>query len=366
MHGGRGQAFALICSPDGIIREVLIDELGVASRLAPGRPVTGLIKPASVKAAQEFLSKVRNSDLLLTEEFQVIPQVGQPSLFFSAQAIARGTVLFASTKRLTRTAVLSRLHTLLRYSRRPKGSARRKAGLLALTAHDLRNPIAGILAASQYLLNEPPAPLHEDHIRLLESIQASSHLLLRLVDKVLRSPGLEAGQLPQDAQPTDILALMRQNLTINQVLATNMGIRLTIVADDPPPTIAADPSRLSEVIDNLIANAIKFSPRGGTVEIRLGRRDHMALISVRDQGSGIAAADFRKVFEPFQKGRNHTRRGPGAGLGLGLAIVKRIVESYGGTVEIESQVGLGSTFTVLLPISGEEASAGRLTAGWPL
>jgi signal transduction histidine kinase len=356
MRGGRGQAIALICSPEGLVLEVLLDELGIPSRLAPGMPFANLFEPDYAQTANDFLLRVADSNSLAEEEFKILQPHGYTSLFFSAYATARGIIVFGGTKALTRAAVVRRLRALLRRSRGLTVGAESKAGRLASAAHDLRNPIAGILAASQYLLDEPLSAHNEEHVRLLESIQASSRFLLRLVDDVLNTSTLERGKANSSRQSTDLLALLQQNLAISQLLATSKGVRLSVIAEEAVPPVALDPTRVSELIDNLIGNAIKSSPETGTIVIRLGRRDGMALISVRDQGPGIPAGELHNVFEPFRKGSGQRRLGP---RGAGLGIVKRIVDSHGGQVEIDSEVGRGSAFTVLLPISSAQAPLKR-------
>jgi signal transduction histidine kinase len=222
--------------------------------------------------------------------------------------------------------------------------------LLALATHDLRNPIAGILAASQYLLDEAPPILTDEQLQLINSIRSSSQLLLRLVDNILDVSNIESGTVELDCRPTDLLALIHQNLVANRLLGLSKGIRINLVAEDCLPEISIDALRMSEVIDNLVTNAIKFSDAGGEIEIRVARRRNMTAISVRDQGPGMSAEQVQSLCRPFKKGSS-SHYVEGRGNGLGLAIARRIVNRHGGRIEIESSVGSGSTFTVLLPIS---------------
>jgi signal transduction histidine kinase len=214
----------------------------------------------------------------------------------------------------------------------------------------LRNPIAGILAASECLLDESFLCPSGDHVQLLESIRNSSRSLLRLLDRFMDAASPSSTQAYPDFQDTDIVLLARNNLTINQLLARSKGIQLTLTVEEPPSAIQADPSQVSEVIDNLVANAIKFSPPRGLIDIRVGRRDNMAYISVQDQGPGIPTTVLSTIYETHQKGSNRRRRRK-RDTGLGLTIVKRIVEGHRGLIEIETKVGRGSTVTVLLPVS---------------
>ena len=222
--------------------------------------------------------------------------------------------------------------------------------LLAIATHDLRNPIAGILAASRYLFDETASTLSDEHLQVINSIRSSSQLLLKLVDNILDVSRIESGTIELDRRPTDLLALIHQNLVANRLLGLSKGIRINLVAEDCLPEISIDPSRMSEVIDNLVTNAIKFSHPGGEIEIRVARRRNMTAISVRDQGPGIPAEQLQSLFRPFRRGSSSYFI-EGRGSGLGLAIARRIVNRHGGRIEIETTVGSGSTFTVLLPIS---------------
>jgi len=220
---------------------------------------------------------------------------------------------------------------------------------LAFATHDLRNPIAGILAASQYLADETAAVLNSEQREILDSIRSSSRLLLRLVDNILELSKIESGVLKLDCRPTDLLALIHQNLVANRLLGLSKGIRINLVSEKCLPEISVDPSRIAEVIDNLVTNAIKFSHPGGEISIRVARRRNMTAISVCDEGPGISEEHLQSL--ATSQGTFSSHNGDGCGTGLGLAIARRIVTRHGGKIEIRSKVGFGSTFTVLLPIS---------------
>src|SRR5581483_11068551 len=193
-------------------QEVLLDELGVTPRLPSSRLFASLFEPEYAEVVKNFLLRVVDSNSLSEEEFQVLLPTGPTPLYCSAHASARGIIVLGGTKPLTRAAAIRRLRALLRRSRgRVADSAAGQAERLARAAHDLRNPIAGILAASQYLLDDPPAPRSEEHVMLLESIQASSRFLLQLVDDVLGVSTLDAGGAHPRREATDIQALLRQN-----------------------------------------------------------------------------------------------------------------------------------------------------------
>jgi signal transduction histidine kinase len=342
---------AFVCSHDGIVLEILVDELGVASRLVPGESFVSFVLPAYRRPAEKLLQTARNTNSPVEVKLGVDLPPGAASLFFSAHTTGRGIIVWGGTMPVFQGTSFKRLYRLLRQSCWFDGaSLPQKLESLALAAHDLRNPIAGILAATECLLDESSLLPDGDHVRLLESIRNSSQSLMRLVEQLMdvTDPGREQTHL--EIQVIDIVSLIENNLTLNQLLAKSKQIQLTLAVEEPHPTIKADPWQVSEVIDNLVSNAIKFSPPGGVIEIQVGLRNNMAFIAVRDQGAGIPATDLPTIFEPYQRGGNTS--GHERGNGLGLAIVRHIVESYHGRIEIESTVGRGSIFTVMLPLSG--------------
>lgn len=229
--------------------------------------------------------------------------------------------------------------------------SRERAEILGIAAHDLRNPISGILNASEHLI-ENWGDGDEDDLRLLQAIQASSEFLLRLIDDMLEISTIESGNLKLAIEPTDLLSLVEKNLSVNRLLAGSKRIRLDVLAEGAVFDVQVDPIKMNQVIDNLITNAIKFSPPDSRIEVRLSNKHGVPTISVIDEGQGIPADEIGMVFQPFRR----SQRRPGSnkvGTGLGLAIVKRIVEGHGGHIAVTSEVGKGSTFTVSLRHSME-------------
>jgi signal transduction histidine kinase len=235
--------------------------------------------------------------------------------------------------------------------------SRERAEILGIAAHDLRNPISGILNATEHLI-ENWAEGSDDNLKLLQAIRSSSEFLLHLIDGMLEISSIESRNLKLVVEATDLLSLVEKNLSVNRLLASPKRIEIDVVRDGQALDVNVDRIKITQVIDNLITNAIKFSPAGSRIEIRVSTNPREATISVKDEGQGIPADDIRTVFQPFQRStrRSVSNRG---GTGLGLAIVKRIVEGHGGQIAVESEVGKGSTFTVTLPQSAE-AKTGSL------
>ena len=222
-----------------------------------------------------------------------------------------------------------------------------KNELLGIAAHDLRNPLQVILTYSHFLLEEASdlAPEHREFVR---TIRSSSRFMLRLVDDLLDVARIEAGTLDLDLAPVDLDALVEHNVALNRVLAEPKGIRIELRREGRLPELVLDAAKIEQVLNNLIGNAVKFSPPGSTVEVRLAAGEDGVTLSVRDQGDGIKPEELESLFRPFQKGRNRSTAGEKS-TGLGLAIVKRIVEGHRGEIRVESAPGEGSVFHVRLP-----------------
>lgn len=228
---------------------------------------------------------------------------------------------------------------------------RQKNELLGIAAHDLRNPLQVILIYSQFLIEEAAGSLDPKHLEFMRAIRRSSEFMLRLVDDLLDMARIEAGTLELNLAPVDLGRLVERNVALNRVLAEPKGTRIELYGangDGTAGDMVLDPAKIEQVLNNLIGNAVKYSPPGSTVEVRLAAADDGASIAVRDQGEGIAAEEMDRLFEPFRTGQARATSGEGSA-GLGLAIVKRIVEGHRGEIRVEPADGGGSVFQVFLP-----------------
>ena len=223
-----------------------------------------------------------------------------------------------------------------------------KSEILGMVAHDLRNPLSGILNATEYVLDDAASLLGENDVKLLQAIESTSRFMLRLIDDIVEISAIESGKLHLDRKPTDILSLIEQVLSLNRPMAERKQISIDLIAHSGLPPISVDSTKMYRVIDNLLTNAIKFSSPGDSVKIRLHAGGESINISVQDQGPGIPARELKAVFKVFQQGRS-ANVSKASGAGLGLAIAKRIVEAHGGKLLLESKIGTGSTLTVALP-----------------
>lgn len=222
----------------------------------------------------------------------------------------------------------------------------RKNQLLGMAAHDLRNPIGAIIMLADFI--REGEPISDDQQVLLGEIRSSSSSMLRLIDDILDLSSIESGVIRLDLEELEPRLVLGRVVELLTPVARQKEIELDIQCDDGLQPIRADPGKLSQIIQNLISNALKFSHRRSVVRISVRQDADNLLISVADEGVGIEQGDLEKLFQPFVRARSVATENEKS-TGLGLAIVKRLVEAHGGTIQVESQPGSGSTFTVVLP-----------------
>ncbi|WP_437535158.1 ATP-binding protein [Sorangium sp. So ce726] len=241
-----------------------------------------------------------------------------------------------------------------------------KNRFVGMAAHDLRNPLGVILGYSDFMLmthrrGEPSSLLKEGGVEIVNMIRSSSKFMLSLINDLLDVSMIELGKLNLDRKSTDIVQLVESNVALNLVLAGQKSMKLVVESDEGVPRVEVDVHKLEQVLNNLISNAIHYSPQGTTIRVRVegGRGAEGAggeaelLLSVKDEGPGIAAEDLGKLFRPFGRARTVSTGGERS-TGLGLAIAQRIVEGHGGRIWVESVLSQGTTFFVALPVARSE------------
>ena len=230
-----------------------------------------------------------------------------------------------------------------------------KDQFLATLSHELRTPLSAILGWTHVIASRP---MQESELRrAVQIIERNARAQTRLIDDLLDMARISSGQLRLDVQPVEPAAFIEAALETVRPSAEAKSIRLVKVLDPRAGPVSGDPGRLQQVVWNLLANAIKFSPDGGKVEVVLQRVDSSVEISVADNGAGISAEFLPHVFVRFRQADGSITRRQG-GLGLGLAIAKHLVELQGGSIRASSEgVGRGATFTVQLPLTSVHRSA---------
>lgn len=229
-------------------------------------------------------------------------------------------------------------------------SVREKNVLLGMAAHDLRSPI-GVIRGYAELLLEHGSELEPSEVaEMLGKIRGSCATMTELIDDLLDVSAIEAGTLVLRKTACDVIAVVRGVVADHERLAAAKDIRLSFESDGTViPALPLDRARFEQVLANLVTNAVKYSNRGKDVTVRVEAPSPSEVrVSVRDHGIGIAAEFVPKLFHPFARARRTGTSGEKS-TGLGLAIAQRVVEAHGGRLEVASQLGAGSTFTVILP-----------------
>jgi signal transduction histidine kinase/ActR/RegA family two-component response regulator len=236
---------------------------------------------------------------------------------------------------------------------RAEDANRAKDYFLATVSHDLRNPLNSILLSASVLVSDQE--LKETARRRVNAIDRAARTQAQLIEDLLDVSRIESGRMRLDVQATDLAQVVRAAVGTMRLAAEANSITLQEIIDTNVGLIAGDPKRLEQVVWNLISNAIKFSPKGGRVQVRLERINSHVEIVVVDNGQGIAASSLPYIFDRFWQEAESGQSRPG--IGIGLSIVKELVALHGGTVIAHSDgIGKGSTFTVRLPVPPASAA----------
>jgi len=226
---------------------------------------------------------------------------------------------------------------------------RRKADLIAMITHDLRAPLSVILGYSEVIKDQYWAGLPDFVREGIDAITVSGEKLQSMIEDYLNLSKMEAGILTMKKVTVSIPALVNRAMDTVMLKSGEKGLKLTVSCPADLPDIQADPKHLERAVVNLLTNAVKYTPRGGSISVEC-LVDQVAGItefSVTDTGIGIGPDELTKIFDKYYR----SEKSGGKGVGLGLAIVKSVVEAHGGSVSVESGVGAGSTFKVRLPVA---------------
>ena len=249
-----------------------------------------------------------------------------------------------------RHALEDRLASEQELRRRAEEAVRARDETVAIVSHDLRDPLATIFTGCAVLELDPSAALQA---KTPAAMLRAATRMQRLVQDLLDVTRIEAGGLALDWKPVDVAGLVAETASLFQSASDEKSVRLVVEVAPGVRAVRADRGRLQQVLSNLIGNAIKFGHRGGQVWVRAGTADGAIRFSVTDDGPGIAAEHLPRLFDRFWQ----AERGQHGGAGLGLAIAKGIVEAHGGTIEVSSDVGRGSTFSFLVACADRVAVA---------
>jgi signal transduction histidine kinase len=226
---------------------------------------------------------------------------------------------------------------------------RMKSEFMTNVTHELRTPLNSVIGFAELLQDEVPGPLNAKQAAFATDILASGQHLLALVEGILEMSRLDAGGAALEREPVEIGTAIEERVATQRKAAEAAGVRIVLEVAADAGRADLDPKALRRMLDVLIDNAIKFNREGGTVTVSARRDDGWLKIKVADTGIGIARENLAKLFRPLSQLDAGLARQHG-GLGLGLALARCLAELHGGTIEVESEPGKGSTFTLRLPI----------------
>jgi two-component system cell cycle sensor histidine kinase PleC len=232
--------------------------------------------------------------------------------------------------------------------RRAEAANVAKSRFLATMSHELRTPLNAIIGFSDVIQSRMFGPINDRYREYAVNILTSGNHLLGLINDVLDLSKLEAGQMELREDDVDLANVINLSMRFVESQAKKSNITLSQVIDERARYIRGDERRLRQAVVNLLANAVKFTPSGGSVRVVCAHTSTAILIVVSDTGVGMSAVDIPKAMEPFgQVDSRLSRKYEGTGLGLPLA--KDLVELHGGTLTVESEVNVGTTVTIALP-----------------
>jgi PAS domain S-box-containing protein len=320
------------------------DVLGKKIRLLFGDPAAGKI--------EEVVEEVRTQGFSLDRALERVLSGGtEISLGVS------GMMVRDKEQRTVGVLVICRDMTASRELERLRQLDRMKSEFVNNVSHELRTPLTSIKAYTEALAGLLEDPTHR---RFLGVIEEESDRLLEMIENLLNVSRIESGKFRLQREGVSLADLIEGVLQLSK--AQSDRHRLVTEISPDLPVVELDRNKMKEVLINLIGNAIKYSPGGGEVGIRAGIQEGNLRIDVRDQGLGISEENQKRVFDQFFRVDSSATAQIG-GTGLGLAITRSIVEAHGGRIQVESQLGKGSTFSVLLPLeqpAGEEVDLGMV------
>jgi len=221
-----------------------------------------------------------------------------------------------------------------------------KSRLIGMFAHDFRNPLAVIMSSTGLLKDYSDKLSKEKQLNKLQRIEVSVHRLLHMLDEMLLIAEMEGGHLKFSPSSTDLTSLISTTIENFQIMYADS--RRILFKNALNGSAFVDARLFSQIVDNLLSNATKYSPNDSDIIVRIDEKDDNLFLIVKDQGIGISETDQANIFDAYERGSNVNVI---QGTGLGLAIVKQAVDLHGGTINLDSQLGKGTTFTINIPIS---------------
>jgi len=385
---------ALICDDHGRLLECRRDDIGSGAVANIGRPIAELLEPSSVERAAALFREVRERSAAFDRELLIRTADGdtvmvhvmagrvapdrviiigaaspagvlgfldelmeinneQANLVRSMYESPRGRVDYDDFTRMNNELATTQ-RELVKANAALNRALQEKNRLIGMATHDLRNPLGVIRALSHLLLDSEMKLNTEQRRDMLSRITRSSEFMLALIDEMLELTTIEAGELRLELAPVDIGALVNDALEVERVLADEKDVVIHAHVAQLIPPVHVDARRIEQVLHNIVGNAIKFSQPGRPIDVTVScsgsaGEDGRVRISVADRGPGIPAEEMDRLFRPFERTSVQASAGEPS-TGLGLAIASRIVNAHRGRITCDTEVGVGTTFHIDLPI----------------
>jgi|GEM_PF-322199 len=315
-----------------LINPAAAQAFGLAPQECVGRPYQEALTHQGLR---NLFDRALHIDHALTDELTVEPREGIVQTFYANIAPVRA----AGDLTLGHVAVMQDISTL-------KELDKMKSEFVSVVSHDLKTPLTAIRGFAD--LTAITGPLSDQQRDFVTRIKDITREMANMISDLLDIGKIEAG-IEMDRVSCSIPALAQDVLSDLEFRAKEKEIAVELEVAEPTPTVVGDPNRLKQVLMNLVGNAIKYTPDGGHVWIRIGPEDGRLITAVQDTGYGISARDQKQLFQKFFRVRTE-QTAHIEGTGLGLAIVRSIVEHHGGRIWVESEPGKGSTFAFSLPV----------------
>ena len=302
--------------------------------------------PASITEGIEAIHSTREiaHDEIAMRDGRVIDRYSAPVVVEGEGIVGRVTFLRDVTDERRATEALERARA------QAEAASQAKSMFLANMSHELRTPLTAVIGLADLLLLEGGEPLTEKQAKYLEGIVSSGRHLLTMVNDVLDLAKIEAGKQELEIENVATGDAIVEAVGLLQPLAQARDVSLEAAVEPGVPQIKADPIRFRQILYNLISNAVKFTDRDGSVRVSANVDSRGVMIRVADTGIGIAPENMSRLFRAFEQLPLPSGDRPG-GTGLGLALTKRLVDMHGGTIDVTSRLGSGTTFTVRLPVA---------------
>ncbi|HUA35527.1 MAG TPA: HAMP domain-containing sensor histidine kinase [Candidatus Binataceae bacterium] len=386
----------LICDGAGQIKRVLRDTIGLEEILIEGRLLQDIIGVGSAAKARAFIEALRLGEPIEEWQLEMPIFARRVSLSFVGCAVRfNHLLLVASHSRsgLIRTceellecdgssecpeSALNQFLAALRSEPLPRPqpfdnnaklygeldtmqrelsvrsaelsrAADQRNRLYAAVAHDLRSPLAAVNGYASLMLEDGDGAMRPEACESLSRIKASSEFAIDLIDSLLDPSAIESGRLELKKRAVCLSEVVSGTLATNELFARQRNVHLSATLPGDLHPARVDPGRIAQVLNHLVANAIKFSPSGASVSVSLEQSGANATLRIVDQGPGMTRARLSRILTSPQIQRVGAQ--PPKPIGIGLAICRKVVAAHGGRFEVDSEPGVGSTFTIVLPLS---------------